>query len=89
MPDPRDTIDISWLPQPDAAPEPRRRHADDASQPPSRPWLGIMFNCCHVYARIYKSPDGSRYVGRCPRCAAEVQAKVGIAGTNRRFFEAS
>ncbi|TVQ76087.1 MAG: hypothetical protein EA380_09380 [Phycisphaeraceae bacterium] len=88
MPDPQDKVDISWLPRaPSEEAEHRRRNSGHPSTPTPRPWLGILFNCCHVYGRIYKSPDGSRYAGRCPRCAVEVSAKVGLGGTSRRFFE--
>ena len=34
----------------------------------SRPFLGIWFDCCGVYGRIYKNKDGTAYVGRCPKC---------------------
>ena len=54
-----------------------------------RPWLGILFNCCRVYGRIYRNQDGSAYVGRCPSCGQQVRAGVGPGGTNRRMFETS
>lgn len=52
-------------------------------------YLGIMFNCCNVYARIYKNRDGSAYVGRCPKCMRTVRVQVGEGGTNQRFFNAN
>lgn len=57
--------------------------------PRPRPYLGILFDCCNVYARIYRTPDESAYSGRCPRCLREVTARVGEAGTDARFFRAS
>lgn len=51
-------------------------------------FLGIMFNCCNVYGRIYKNKDGTAYVGRCPRCMRSVKVPVGEGGTSRRFFSA-
>lgn len=51
-------------------------------------FLGIMFNCCNVYGRIYKNKEGNAYVGRCPRCMRSVKIPVGKGGTNRRFFSA-
>jgi len=54
----------------------------------SKKFLGIMFNCCNVYARIYKNKEGTAYVGRCPRCMRSVKVKVGEGGTNTRFFNA-
>ncbi|MGP1346383.1 MAG: hypothetical protein ACTS3F_06930 [Phycisphaerales bacterium] len=55
--------------------------------PAARSWLGIHFNCCHVYGRLYKSRDGTRYSGMCPRCGAALHCMVGAGGTQRRFFE--
>ncbi|GAB4551684.1 MAG: hypothetical protein Tsb0013_13830 [Phycisphaerales bacterium] len=51
-----------------------------------RPFLGIHFRCCRVYGRLYKTPAGDRYVGRCPKCGVQVDARVGEGGTSRRFF---
>ncbi|MHC4976290.1 MAG: hypothetical protein ACYTF7_06755 [Planctomycetota bacterium] len=79
MPDPQDQIDFSWR---------------DDQEPVSaglsrRPWLSVYFQCCHVYTRIYRSPDGSSYNGSCPRCGKRVCARVGPGGTTQRFFRAS
>lgn len=51
-------------------------------------YLGIMFNCCNVYARIYKNKQGTAYVGRCPRCMRTIKVPIGEGGTNTRFFNA-
>lgn len=51
-------------------------------------YLGIMFNCCGVYARIYKNKDGTAYVGRCPKCLKTVKIAIGKGGTDQRFFHA-
>jgi len=51
-----------------------------------RPWVGIRFDCCEVYTRVYRSPDGKAYRGRCPRCGRSVSLRVGEGGTNARFF---
>lgn len=51
-------------------------------------FIGIMFNCCGVYARIYKNKDGTAYVGRCPKCMRNVRVAVGKEGTSQRFFDA-
>ncbi len=51
-------------------------------------YLGIMFDCCHVYGRIYKNKDNTAYVGRCPKCMRSLKIPIGSGGTNRRFFNA-
>ncbi|MEM7680722.1 MAG: hypothetical protein AAF288_02085 [Planctomycetota bacterium] len=53
-----------------------------------RPWLAVHWRCCEVYNRVYRSPDGQRYEGRCPKCARPLSVKIGPAGTHCRFFEA-
>ncbi len=51
-------------------------------------YLGIMFNCCNVYTRIYKNKTGDAYVGRCPKCSRGVRVEIGQGGTNQRIFYA-
>lgn len=71
-------VEISGLPSTDPAP------AD--LQP--RAWVGVRFDCCGVYTRIYKNADGTGYVGRCPKCGRNVRLRVGPGGTSSRFFVA-
>ena len=54
-----------------------------------RQFLGIWFECCHVYGRLYKNKIGTMYYGRCPRCLRSVRVRVGEGGTNQRFFRGS
>lgn len=60
-----------------------------ASRTGPRPYIGVMFECCNIYTRIYRRPEDDRYVGRCPRCLAVVQARVGPDGTATRIFRAN
>jgi hypothetical protein len=81
MTDPRDyKLDISSLGKPGAASKPAAT---------SKPFLSVLFECCGVYQRIYKSPDGKAYRGACPRCGLPVNFAVGESGTSARFFRVS
>jgi len=51
-------------------------------------YLGIMFNCCNIYGRIYKNKDKTAYVGHCPKCMRPIRVKIGEGGTDTRFFNA-
>lgn len=61
---------------------------NDEEQKNKLNFLGITFECCNVYARIYKNKDGTAYVGRCPKCMRTVKVPIGKGGTNARFFRA-
>lgn len=77
--DPRDIVDIEGMRR-----EPARGESEASAS--TKRWLGVFFRCCHVYGRMYRREAESRYVGHCPRCLAEVSARVGEGGTSRRFF---
>lgn len=51
-------------------------------------FLGVMFECCNIYRRIYVNKDGTAYEGRCPVCYRQVKIKIGEGGTSSRFFKA-
>jgi hypothetical protein len=61
-----------------------------ASGGPSRgrPWISIYFECCRVYARVYRNAEGTAYVGWCPKCARKATVLIGPGGTTSRFFRA-
>lgn len=49
-------------------------------------FLGIQFECCGAYGRIYKRADGKAYAGHCPRCVKPVTIAIRPGGTSARFF---
>lgn len=53
-----------------------------------RPFVGIRFACCDVYARIYRDREETAYVGHCPRCLKRIELKIAPGGTESRFFTA-
>lgn len=53
-----------------------------------RRFLGIMFECCHAYGRIYKNQSATAYEGACPRCRRRVRVRIGPEGSKRRFLTA-
>lgn len=84
--DPRDKLDIEGL-------EPRPSGSDDTDATPDgartpRRFLSILFRCCRTYGRLYVNPEGTHYVGRCPKCGARTRARIGRGGTDQRIFEA-
>ena len=52
-------------------------------------YLGILFACCQVYARIHPDRQGRSYQGNCPRCGRRVLITIGPGGTTQRFFVAT
>lgn len=54
-----------------------------------RPFIGVKFECCSLYSRVYRNQAENAYEGRCPRCAKPVRFPIGPGGTSSRFFSAS
>ena len=54
----------------------------------ARPYIGMLFRCCHIYLRIYLNRDATAYVGHCPKCAAPVTLPVSPHGSRARFWSA-
>ena len=60
----------------------RRDHA-------GRTWLGVYYECCASYSRVYRRPDETQYRGRCPECGASVSIRVGPNGVAARMLIAT
>ncbi len=54
----------------------------------SKPFIGITFDCCNVYNRIYMNKEKTAYEGRCPKCLRTISVKIGKDGVSSRFFSA-
>ena len=66
-----------------------RRGADSASGGAGRLWVGIFYECCDAYARVYRRRDEMHYEGRCPECGASVTIRVGPNGIRARILIAT
>ena len=59
-----------------------------SNSPSKRKWIGVHFQCCQVYSRIYINKQNTAYEGNCPRCLKKVRVRIGTKGTEDRFFKA-
>ena len=82
---PRDIVDIDGFredPSDDSAPGKQNKETSDTTK-----FLSVHFTCCNTYGRLYPDAARTRYQGRCPKCGATVEAKIGPGGTDRRMFD--
>lgn len=54
-----------------------------------KPFIGVHFACCAVYARAYLNDAATAYHASCPRCARKVTFQIGAGGSDARFYTAS
>ncbi len=93
-PDPRDVVDLSFHPAaPEvgggAAPARPERTGGNAQTGAGGGFLRLWFSCAGAYGRAYRNREGTKYIGRCPKCGQCAQFGIGQGGTSRRQFEVS
>lgn len=54
-----------------------------------RVWIGVRYECCGTYTRVYRRLSDSQYRGRCPRCGAGIVVRVGPNGVQSRILIAT
>ena len=69
--------------------EPIRSGSSDGAAAEPRPFLGIHFECCGIYGRIYRDANFRVYRGRCPKCMRSLEIPIGQGGRAGRFYRAS
>lgn len=93
MPDPRDQLDLSSTGADSTARAvPLPLHPSGAAPSAAgagKPFLRLWFRCSAQYARAYRKPDGSCYLGRCPACGQSIRFPIGPGGTGERSFVVS
>ncbi len=52
-----------------------------------RDFIGILFDCCHVYARIYINSAGTAFEGHCPCGMKRVVIPISEDGSSDRFLQ--
>ncbi|TET31818.1 MAG: hypothetical protein E3J72_21275 [Planctomycetota bacterium] len=65
-----------------------KQDKENAEGEGDRPFIGILFECCNIYNRIYINKMQTAYVGWCPRCGAKIEIPIDPNGTDERFFRA-
>ena len=63
------------------------RNENEAQDNRQREFLGINFECCRIYSRIFINDEKDKFLGNCPRCGKYVQFDISPDGTDARFFD--
>ena len=86
---PGETFDASSEPSDGSTSNRNQRSATQPEGAESRRYIGVRFDCCATYTRIYINAEETAYVGNCPRCGKQVRLRIGPDGTDARFFSVS
>jgi len=65
---------------------PKQNNGGAENKDSARPFLGVHFECCDVYLRLYRPKERPYYQGRCPKCGKPIVIPVGRGGSSSRFF---
>jgi len=64
----------------------KRRGNKKGASRQSKPFIGVNWECCKVYSRVYLNEKKTAYVGWCPKCGKRVQMDLSPTGSKSRFF---
>jgi len=58
----------------------------EEDKPQGRPYIGVQFECCNVYTRVYRPEHRNFYLARCPKCGKSVRFEVSEGGSQSRIW---
>jgi hypothetical protein len=85
-PDAEDQVDLSPSLHPPGVQHPGTPSPPTLPAPIGRPYLRLYFRCSNQYTRVYRNPEGTSYLGRCPACGKTIRFVVGPGGSSERSF---
>jgi len=57
-----------------------------SEQPLRRKFIGVLFDCCNIYRRIYLNDEETAYEGKCPACSRSVRMIIDPSSSNSQRF---
>ena len=68
------------------APVPVEIMNKSAERDTARPFVGIIYDCCDTYGRLYLNRTSTAFEGHCPRCYRKVTVAAAENGSEDRFL---